>query len=60
MENKPNLLQQLKKYFDNTPREIIEKDWKEIEYLNEIGPDVDEYLECVKKYRQSNQYPKDL
>ena len=58
MESKPNLLQQLKEYFDNTPREVLEKEWNELSYLNEIGPTVDEYLECVKKYRQSNQYPK--
>jgi hypothetical protein len=58
MERKPNLLQQLKEYFDNTPREVLEKEWNELSYLNEIGPTVDEYLECVKKYRQSNKYPK--
>jgi hypothetical protein len=58
MESKPNILQQLKEYFDNTPRDVIEKEWEELSHLNEIGPTVDEYLECVKKYRQSNQYPK--
>lgn len=58
MESKPDLLQQLKEYFDNTPRDIIEKEWNELSYLNEIGPSVNEYLECVKKYRQLNQYPK--
>lgn len=58
MESKPNILQQLKEYFDNTPRDVIEKEWEELSYLNEIGPTVNEYLECVKKYRQSNQYPK--
>ena len=57
MESKPNLLQQLKEYFDNTPREVIEKEWNELSYLNEIGPTVEEYLESVKKYRQT-QYPK--
>ena len=58
MESKPDLLQQLKEYFDNTPRDILEKEWNELSYLNEIGPSVNEYLECVKKYRQLNQYPK--
>ena len=58
MESKPNLLQQLKEYFDNTPRDVLEKEWNELSYLNEIGPTIDEYLECVKKYRQQNQYPK--
>lgn len=57
MESKPNLLQQLKDYFDNTPREVLEKEWNEYDRYNEIGPTVNEYLEYVNKSRQS-QYPK--
>ena len=55
--NQYPLLQQLKKYFEETPRDVIEKEWNELSYLNEIGPTVEEYLESVKKYRQT-QYPK--
>lgn len=58
MESKPNILQQLKEYFDNTPRDVIEKEWEELSHLNEIGPTVDEYLESVRKYKQANQYPR--
>ena len=57
MESKPNILQQLKEYFDNTPREVIEKEWHEYDKYNKIGPTVNEYLEYVNKSRQS-QYPK--
>lgn len=57
MENKSNLLQQLKDYFDNTPREVIEKEWHEYDKYNEIGPDVIEYLEYVNNIRQPK-YPK--
>ena len=57
MENKSNLLQQLKEYFNNTPREVIEKEWHEYDRYNEIGPTVNEYLEYVNKSRQS-EYPK--
>jgi hypothetical protein len=57
MEDKPNLLQQLKDYFDNTPREVVEKEWHEYDKYNEIGPTVDEYLEYVNKIRQPK-YPK--
>lgn len=32
------LLSQLKKYFDNTPKDVLEKEMKELDYLNEIGP----------------------
>ena len=55
--NQNPLLQHLKEYFDNTPRDVLEKEWNELSYLNEIGPTVEEYLESVKKYRQT-QYPK--
>ncbi|WP_294533153.1 recombinase [uncultured Bacteroides sp.] len=45
-----NLLDSLKKYFENTPKDVLDNDWKEIEYLNEIGPDVIEYADFVKKH----------
>ena len=44
-----NLFENLKQYFENTPKDILEQDWREIEYLNEIGPDVIEYAEYVKE-----------
>lgn len=43
------LLDSLKNYFENTPQDVLDKDWKEIEPLNEIGPDVFEYAEFVKR-----------
>lgn len=57
MKNKPNLLQQLRDYFDNTPREVVEKEWHDYDKYNEIAPTVNEYLEYVNKIRQP-QYPK--
>lgn len=32
------LLEQLKEHFDNTPKDVLEKEMKELDYLNEIGP----------------------
>ena len=52
MEDKPNLLQQLKDYFDSTPRGVIEKEWHEYDKYNEISPKVNEYLEYVNNIRQ--------
>ena len=40
----------MKSYFENTPAEVLERDRKEVEYLNEIGPDALEYAEYVKEY----------
>jgi hypothetical protein len=45
-----SLLESLKKYFENTPQDILDNEWKEIEELNEIGPDVIEYAEYVKSH----------
>ena len=42
------LLNQLKDYFENTPKEVLEKEAKEWEYPNEIGPDVLEYAKIVR------------
>lgn len=44
-----NLFESLKNYFENTPKEVFDNDWKEIKYLNEIGPDVIEYAEFVRE-----------
>ena len=44
-----NLFDSLKNYFENTPKDVLDNDWKDIEYLNEIGPDVIEYAKFVKE-----------
>jgi len=43
------IYESLKQYFENTPKEVLDKDWKEIEPLNEIGPDVIEFAKFVKE-----------
>lgn len=35
------LLESLENYFKNTPKEQLDKDWKEIEYLYEIADFID-------------------
>lgn len=42
------LLDSLKDYFENTPQEVLDSDFKEMAHLNEIGPDAIEYAEHVK------------
>ena len=44
-----NLFERLKYYFENTPKDVIYNDWREIEHLNKIGPDVIEYAEFVRE-----------
>ena len=38
----------LKKHFEETPQEELDKEWKEIEPLNDIGPDVLKYADKIK------------
>ena len=43
-----NLFESLKDDFENTTKAVLDNDWKEVENLNEIGPDVIEYARYVK------------
>lgn len=44
LEKPKTIVDQLREYLANSSEEQIEKDWKELEKWNEIGPTVDEYL----------------
>lgn len=52
MEKTNTLLDSLKEYFANNTREQIEKDWKETEEWDNVGPTVKEFMEnnlfCTK------------
>lgn len=47
------LLDSLREYFENTPKEILEEDWKELEHWNEIGPNAEEYCNWVKEQHKN-------
>ena len=47
-----SILKQLQEYLDNTPQEVLDKEWKDKSYLNDIGPTVDEYIEFANKQRR--------
>ena len=46
------LSESLKEYFENTPKEVLDKDWKEIKHLNDIGPDAIEYCKSIREQFQ--------
>lgn len=50
-----SILDKLKKYFETTPREQIEKDWEACSKYDEVGPTVDEFLESQKESLRLNQ-----
>lgn len=47
--DKHPILQKLEDYFNNTPKEQLEKDWEEIKQYQNIGPTMDEYIEYVER-----------
>lgn len=53
MNKKLRLLDRLKEYLDNASKEELEKDWKELESYNNIGPDVKEYIEYIRKLHKN-------
>lgn len=49
-ERTQTLVDELREYFENTPQDQLDKDWKEInEKYGNVGPTVDEYLGNYRK-----------
>jgi hypothetical protein len=44
------LAESLRKYFEETPQDILDREWDELKSFNEIGPDATEYIERVRSY----------
>lgn len=44
------LLEDLRKYFEETPQQQIESDWAKSEKYDSVGPPVDEFIESSRKY----------
>jgi hypothetical protein len=45
------VLESLREYFKNTPREQVEKDWAKYDYLDDIGPNIGEFFnQCELSY----------
>lgn len=38
------ILEQLKNYFNNTPRDIIEKEWNDFTQYQDVGPTIDDFI----------------
>ena len=43
-----NIVESLRKHFAGTSEEELEKEWKELEHWNNVGPTIDEYMESLK------------
>lgn len=51
-----NLFKSLKDYFENTPKDVLENDWKEIEPFNEIEPTINDFLKHNNKINKLSSY----
>lgn len=46
-----SMLEQIKEYLNNTPKDQLEKDFEELEEWLDVGPTVDEYFENLKYFK---------
>ena len=46
------MLEDLKYYLDNTPREQLLAEWKEIERLDMVGPTVRQFMSHLENYQK--------
>lgn len=44
-----SILDKLKKYFETTPREQIEKDWADCAKYDNVGPKVDDFIKVQQE-----------
>jgi hypothetical protein len=49
-----NLLEELKKYFKNTPRSKVMEDWAKSAEYDKVGPTVEEFISCSPYHYTSN------
>jgi hypothetical protein len=47
-----NFYEELKKYFEVTPREKVLEDWAKSAEFDKVGPTVEEFLHNTKQYYQ--------
>lgn len=46
------MLEDLKNYLENTPREQLLAEWKEIEHLDMVGPTVGQFMSHLENYQK--------
>lgn len=49
-----NFFEELKNYFENTPKEKVFENWAKSKELDEVGPTIEEFLTHTSKYIQTN------
>lgn len=49
-----NFFEELKKYFEVTPREQVLEDWDKSAEFDKVGPTVEDFLYNTKQYYQIN------
>jgi hypothetical protein len=52
------MIEELKKYFETTPREKVLENWAKSESFDEIGPTMDEFLEQIQRPQQDSSVSK--
>ena len=50
-----SIYENLRKHFENTSKEELDREWEELKHWNEIGPTCEEYFGWLK---EAGLYPK--
>lgn len=50
---KPKPSELLKRHFEETSKEELDKEWEDIKLFNDIGPDVEEYGNFFKSKKEN-------
>ena len=55
MNANESIFQRLRDYFNNTPEDVLRKEWIEFSKYNSIGPTIDEWLNEVAQISSEHQ-----
>lgn len=50
------ILEQLKEYFENTPKKQIKEDWESLSDWGNVGPNLEGYLEEINEAKEVDNF----
>lgn len=57
---KYDILDQLKKYIEETPREKVLQDWEEMKIYDEVGPTFEDFFDQQQQYHKVKEVTKPI
>lgn len=47
------MVEEMKEYFNKTPRKTVHRKWRKTSYLDNVGPTVDEYMYAMDAFKEN-------